>query len=84
MTNAPIPTRTIPPPPKVHDHFVRRLPSDKEWSTVDNPDDDPIVAAMNAVGTNYLQYTVGGTNHDVGKRGQVRYFREKVYEDGSG
>lgn len=58
-------------------HFVRRGPFENQWSDVEEPDKDPIVAAMNAVDTNYLQYSV--TNVEQRKRGQMRYFRERVF-----
>lgn len=72
--NAPIPKR------KVQDNFMRREPFGKDWEPVVDPDTDPIVIAMKAVDTNYLQYTL--TNAPMGKRGQVRYFRERVYDGG--
>ena len=57
--------------------FIRRAPFENDWSDVEEPDNDPIVTAMNAVDTNYLQYSV--TNTDIRKRGQMRYFREHVW-----
>lgn len=59
--------------------FLRRAPFDKDWSDVDDVDNDPICQAMNAVNTNYLQYTVPVEQAEPRKRGQMRYFRESVY-----
>lgn len=77
MANAP----EVPiPKRKVRDNFLRREPFGSEWVPVEDPDNDPIVTAMKAVDTNYMQYAL--TDVPIGKRGQVRYFRERIYDGG--
>lgn len=61
-------------------NFMKREPGGTEWEPVEDMT-DPVVVCMTALDTNYLQYTVSDAQRGAGKRGQVRWFRERVYAD---